>query len=317
MKCIVIYFSQTGNTEKIATAIRAGVENAAGHCDIVKMKDANPQELYHYDLIGLGSPVFSCEPINVKNFINNMRSVGGKHIFIFCTHGTHPERYFPSIAPKLKRKGLIVIGMRDWYGSVFIPEMPKPYFTDGHPDKIDLKEAKNFGKEMVKNSWKIHAGQSALIPSNPPRPPRWPKVIGGVDSSKKENQFKQLVKYRKELCRYPKCRLCIDNCPMNGIDLSVNPPVFAKPCENCTFCCKICPTGAIDISDYLAVWRPKVEKTTRGGFEAEPLPEAEKSGHFRRLVPPEKIGYDTPLYQVYYKQPQWIIGKGLISPNNK
>jgi flavodoxin len=87
MKCIVIYFSQTGNTEKVAKAIQAGVKQASGHCDITKIKDANPRRLYEYDLIGLGSPCFGREPFNVAAFINKMRFVGGKHVFAFTTHG--------------------------------------------------------------------------------------------------------------------------------------------------------------------------------------------------------------------------------------
>ena len=307
MKCIVIYYSQTGNTEKIAKAIQIGIKSITKRCDLVKIKDANPHRLYEYDLIGLGSPVYGHEPDNFKIFINNMTSVGGKHVFVFCTHGTNESRYFPSVVSKLKSKGVIVTGMRDWYGSVFLPEMPKPYPTDGHPDEIDLKEAEDFGKEMAENSPKIYAGQTELIPPEPQKEPPYPEKIEGVDL---KNKFKFLVKFRKELCIYPKCRLCVENCPMDGIDLSVNPVVFAKPCINCTFCSEICPTGAIDISDYLTIWGP-LAKSLRGGFMAESLLEPEKTGHFRRLVPIEKVGYNTPLYKVHTKHPQWVIGKGL------
>ena len=46
--------------------------------------------------------------------------------------------------------------------------------------------------------------------------------------------------------------------------------------------------------------------------ELEPLlEEAEAEGRFRRLVPVKDIGYDTPLYKVSNKHPQWVIGKGL------
>ena len=58
MKCIAIYFSQTGNTEKIAMAIQKGIKQITGHCDLVKIKDANPRRLYEYDLIGIGAPQY-------------------------------------------------------------------------------------------------------------------------------------------------------------------------------------------------------------------------------------------------------------------
>ena len=56
MKCAVIYFSQTGNTEKIARAIHTGMQQITGNCDLLPLKEANPRRLYQHDLIGLGSP---------------------------------------------------------------------------------------------------------------------------------------------------------------------------------------------------------------------------------------------------------------------
>ena len=54
MKRIVIYYSQTGNTRKVAKAIRKGMEQNAGQCDIAHIKDLDPADVDHYDLIGLG-----------------------------------------------------------------------------------------------------------------------------------------------------------------------------------------------------------------------------------------------------------------------
>ena len=99
MKSIVIYFSQTGNTEKVAYAIQAGVKQAAGHCDITKIKDADPKRLYEYDLIGIGSPLF--EVTNVWEFMKSLRSVGGKHVFFFLLMVPQPKvEIFPSMPIK-------------------------------------------------------------------------------------------------------------------------------------------------------------------------------------------------------------------------
>ena len=38
---------------------------------------------------------------------------------------------------------------------------------------------------------------------------------------------------------------------VDGIYLSVEPPVNAKPCEYCECCGRVCPTGAIDIDATL------------------------------------------------------------------
>lgn len=316
MKCIIIYFSQTDNTKMIAQAIQAGVKEKAGHCDLVKIKDANPKNLREYDLIGLGCPVFHFKaPLNVKGFINNMRFVGGKHAFVFCTHGTQPAYFFPSTIPMMKRRGLIVIGMRDWYADCLLPSMPMPYGTSGHPDKIDLKEAEAFGREMAVNSSRISDGETGLIPPPPPKPQLnftgFVKQLArsGIINRDIEHGGKN-IKYHKEKCIYPECHLCMDNCPMDGIDLTVEPPVIAKPCNFCRFCTRICPTGAIECEAYDTAIAPiaaKVQKEVMLPL----LEKAEAEGSFRRLVPIEKVGLDTPVFKSHYKKPQWIIGKGL------
>ena len=309
MKCAVIYFSQTGNTEKIAQAIREGVKQIAGNCEIIPFMEANPRQLYKYDLIGLGSPIFSfVEPLNVKLFVNNLRNVCGKHFFVFSTHGAHGEPFVSSMYQKLKARGVTIIGMRDWYASVYTCQIPKPYHTDGHPDQIDLKDAEEYGQDMVGRSRRISAGETGLIPPEPAFVTPWVK-IGDRDMSKKEQRFESMVQFHKEKCHFPECSLCIDNCPMDGIDLTVDPPVIAKPCENCMFCVKICPTGAIDGTIYSDWAAPRLTKDL-WTFLNTSLPQAESEGRFRRLVTPEKVGTGQPIYKTC-KHPYWIIGKGL------
>jgi flavodoxin/Fe-S-cluster-containing hydrogenase component 2 len=308
VKCVIIYFSQTGNTEKIARAIQTGVKSITNHCDFLAIKEANPRRLNDYDLIGLGSMVIIKEPPNVTAFINNLRFVGGKHAFSFCTHGAMGFNFNPSVVPQLQKKGLIVIGWNDWYGSGCALDMPAPSPTDGHPDKSDLEEAEDWGRQMVWLSQKIYAGEINLIPKAP-APVSLPGF--GDDSKVRDLRYDKILRYNVKKCVYPKCRLCMDNCPMDGVDLTVEPPVMAKPCMNCGFCLMICPTGAIYTDgkkmELLCKWiREDMQK-----WDPPNLAEAEKQGHFRRLVPEEKIGWDTPVYKLHRKHPAFIIGKGI------
>jgi flavodoxin/NAD-dependent dihydropyrimidine dehydrogenase PreA subunit len=305
LKCVIIYFSQTGNTEKIAKVIQKGVKQAAGHCDILKIKDANPKRLYEYDLIGIGSAVFGGQLGSVGVFLNELRFVGGKHAFLFCTHGTSPETFFPAAYERMQRHGLTVIGMGDWYGDCYLLHMPEPYPTAGHPDEIDLKEAEKFGKEMVERSRRITAGETDLIPAPPPAPPLPPPQV-------KDNTaltYSALLKFHKEKCLYPQCRLCMENCPMYGIDLSVDPPVLAKPCLSCEFCARICPTGALDMDEWVQnmanMTATRVSSMILGALE-----KAEGEGRFRRLIPVDKLNFNTFGYMLHKSHPQWIIDKG-------
>jgi NAD-dependent dihydropyrimidine dehydrogenase PreA subunit len=330
MKCVVIYFSLTGNTGKVARAIQTGVKQITGHCDILPIKEANPRRLYEYDLIGLGSPVMGgypgawwmSPPLPVDIFIKNMRFVGGKHIFSFCTHGTQWAEYIPALVPKLKTRGLIVIGWADWYGSSFGPlGEPTPYWTDGHPDEIDLEEAEAFGREMVWRSQRIYAGETSLIPADPGPPPLRRELSDEVHfphyATKTPQSFMKFTKfklnYHKEKCVYPKCRLCMENCPMDGIDLTVDPPVIGKPCmaHFCQMCDQLCPTGAIEVDEEHIKWQAKGDREAKH-FEdrMQAMREREAQGVFRRLMPEDKFGWDTRVYQAYPKHPRYVIGKG-------
>jgi ferredoxin len=320
MKCIVIYLSQTGNTEKIAKAIQTGIMQIAGSCDIAKIKDVKPNALYEYDLIGLGSAVFGGLLGGMAGFLNGLRFVGGKHAFLFCTHGSieHGGNFFPSAYRRAEKSGLVFIGTADWYGDCYLLHMPQPYPTAGHPDAIDLKEAEDFGREMVERSWRISAGETDLIPPVPPAPlmpdmsslPERGDVIA-------TGKYASMLKFHEDKCLYPNCRLCMDNCPMEGIDLSVKPPVIAKPCLDCEFCARLCPTGALDIAEWVEAMASMTSNVFEGpsGGMLYMFKKAEADGSFRRLAqgdnPDEYYSnLDNYGFKRHKKHPQWIIGKG-------
>lgn len=68
------------------------------------------------------------------------------------------------MAQKLERVGLRVIGSFDCDGHFIIPHRCVPWYTEGHPDDIDLKAAAGFGMEMVAKSEKLAKGLQAQLP---------------------------------------------------------------------------------------------------------------------------------------------------------
>jgi Fe-S-cluster-containing hydrogenase component 2/flavodoxin len=301
MKSIIFYFSQTGNTRMVAEAIYRGVSQVVEQCDIARIRDIarnrellDTWDLTKYDLIGVGSMVWGRLPLNVRLFINSMPYLKGKHAFAFCTHACVPDgRFLPRVVRLLTKRGLIFIGMDDWYGSTNLPMHPKPCLTDGHPDQIDLNEAEQFGKKMVEISQRISAGETDLIPPMPPVVP----FLKVPPRSK--------PKFNAQKCLYPECHLCMDHCPVNAIDLSAFPRVFVKECRVCYFCEMICPTGAIEIN-YKTGSKVVLLRVRRDSRE---LDKAEAEGSFRRLVLKEDIGWDTPYEKVYSKHPRYVIPK--------
>lgn len=247
MKALVVYYSATGNTKKVAKAIHRGLSQVLP-ADLASVKEIAPKQVAAYDLVGVGSPIwYFRETANVRRFLYQVPSLAGKLGFVFCTHGTAPLGIFHSMVPLLREKGLTIIGWGDWYGSVYqVLHAPKPYFTDGHPDQIDLAEAEAFGRETAKRALRIAAGERDLVPALPrgPQadPPFQPHPLGEPFPGANPKRVINV-----DECLYPGCAACEDLCPVSCIDLGAEPPTFGDSCYNCSLCNRLCPTGAIKL----------------------------------------------------------------------
>jgi menaquinone-dependent protoporphyrinogen IX oxidase len=58
MKVIIVYYSATGSTAKIAKAMHRGMKEVI-ECDIAPLKKADHQSLPQYDVIALGAPIWT------------------------------------------------------------------------------------------------------------------------------------------------------------------------------------------------------------------------------------------------------------------
>jgi len=181
-RAIVVYYSATGSTGKIAGAIHRGMKRVID-CDIAPINKINPKDMAKYDIVAIGGPIwYFRETANLRLFVYNMPHMKGKLCIPFCSHGGSPSGFFDSLAQSLRRKEFTIIGWNDWFGdATHVLHMPQPYLTWGHPDEIDLQEAEAFGKKMAERAVRIYAGEKNLIPDIPTGPdadPLW--VMNGT-----------------------------------------------------------------------------------------------------------------------------------------
>jgi len=285
MNVLLIFFSQTGGTEKIAYRIQEGILNSDNDCDMIDMKKADKLNLNKYDLIGIGTPTFYYrEPINVKNFIQNLKNNDGKHCFIFCTHGSVIGNTFYYMQEELSEKGYLVIGDFDSYSASSLQFYPEIMHTIKHPDEIELEEALNFGKSICNVSLRIKNGESNLIP-----------IYNLIEDTWWAKQSKTLTldllrrifpKFEINIDRCSKCLTCQENCPTDAIDIEADPPEIQKEsCIFCGYCEKACPEGAIE-----ADWKlMRLGSKSNLKLYAQELKKAEEQGKFRPYVDYEKI----------------------------
>jgi len=280
LKVLIIYFSQSGNTEKIAKKIQNGIVKSGNDCDLAKIKEANLKSLSDYDLIGIGTPTFFYrEPINVKLFISRIDNLNGKHFFLFATHGSLIGNTFYYMNEELTKKGYTVIGIFDSYGYSSIQFYPEPMHTEGHPDEIELREAEQFGENICDRSLKVQNGETSLIPKF--------ELISKTWWTRQSKQLTLEVlrkispKFKINLDKCTKGLTCQEACPTNAIDIEVDPPEIQKEgCISCWYCEKACPEGAIE-ADWSMM--EKASKSNLLGY-IDALREAEKQGKFRAYV---------------------------------
>lgn len=307
MKVLIVYFSQTGNTKKIAECIHKGILDNGDECDLVEVRDVDVRKIREYDLVGVGGPAIGAEADIIKRFVFSVPLTSGQHAFLFNTHGALPRRYFPEAIRRMQEREFTVIGWKGFYASVHIQCFPSPYYTDGHPDAQDLADAEAFGKEMAERSKRVYQGEAELIPPIPdlelPKPFKLPH--GGVEEQRGIHGDRR---YDPSKCRYPQCHLCIDNCPEHFIDFSKEPREYGNKLNMCTtneccYCELICPFGAIYIEEDDIQYGLDFLKEHHDFFE-KTLNEEEAAGDFRRLVPEDQVGWDTPYCDVYAQRPR-------------
>jgi flavodoxin/NAD-dependent dihydropyrimidine dehydrogenase PreA subunit len=292
MKALIIVFSQTGNTRRIAERIYDGITRVTGHCDIKPLSDAGVALLPEYDLVGLGSPVFYYkEPFNVRDFLEALPALNGQHWFVFCTHGNVIGNFFPSVTERLKEKGAKVIGCHNSYASITVPFYPRPSYTSGHPDRHDLEKARAFGTEVANRSSEIVTRQSD--PANVPYPVSSKEWIQDSTRLTREILEQVLPKLSINMDTCIGCRECEQNCPVQGIDVEAAPPRIQTPCIYCWRCVNVCPTLSIG-----AEWESLVRMapTNYARYRKE-LDKAAARGEFRWLVDPKIIDFNDPLFK--------------------
>lgn len=170
MNVLVMYFSQTGNTEKIANAICE--EAATAHkVELKKFEEITPAEVAGYDFIFIGSPLHSgALAAPVLECLGVLQATSSQKLAAFITHfaPAYPEQDIAGFSEPIKtaceEKGIEYKGSFDCQGflaePLHDPVQQKLGLTDeqwaetvkkmtGRPNGDDEAKAKAFAKSVL------------------------------------------------------------------------------------------------------------------------------------------------------------------------
>jgi hypothetical protein len=104
-RAVVLYWSKSGNTEKVAASIHRGLEAGGFAAAKMQVQDAQDVDFFQYDLVCIGFPSYSWHPpkpvdeyLKAKfaqyrkegRVLAGAPAVSGKNALIFCTYsGPH------------------------------------------------------------------------------------------------------------------------------------------------------------------------------------------------------------------------------------
>ena len=137
-KILVLYYSQTGNTEKMAKAVVEGVKNA-GTPDVELTYHVEAEELAKFDAIVVGTPTYHHDmPIDMKKLFEEAAAkdinLKGKVGATFGSYGWSSE------APKF----LLEIMKNKFKMQVIEPPLLAKYV----PDENTLDKCRDLGKSI-------------------------------------------------------------------------------------------------------------------------------------------------------------------------
>jgi ferredoxin len=246
MRILVLYESCTGNTALGVEAIRRALLGEGHSCEVKRYRDADPEELFGFDLYCFATPVQSFAPLApVYDFIKAMPKMGGRPAFIFTTGAGWAGVAHRLTARRLRKRGMVVLGARmmacpdNWPIGRVLDRRFYARFT--FPRKKSLRRTAAFSVEMANKAYrhldgiKVKRAPHILWPT-----PTLPLAFAALNGALARAYGKRTVD--AEACNG--CGVCVEVCPVGAVCLT-DLPSFDDSCIGCWACFNNCPTRAI------------------------------------------------------------------------
>ena len=134
----IIYWSGTGNTERMAELIKEGIVQAGKSVELINVSDVNVYEVLKDEILILGCPAMGDEVLEESEFepfIEEISSkISGKKVALFGSYGWGNGQWMRDFEERMIN-----------YGCIFIDS---PLIIQNDPDGSE-EECINFGKKIA------------------------------------------------------------------------------------------------------------------------------------------------------------------------
>ncbi len=141
MAVSVVYWSGTGNTEKMAQAVAKGIEEAGKEANLLEVGAADASALAGEDAFALGCPSMGAEQLEedeMEPFVEALEPlVSGKHILLFGSYGWGDGEWMREWAERMKNAGAVLV-------------REEGVIANEDPDDDALEECRAAGSELAK-----------------------------------------------------------------------------------------------------------------------------------------------------------------------
>ncbi|MEJ2248358.1 MAG: EFR1 family ferrodoxin [Candidatus Lokiarchaeota archaeon] len=241
---LIIYFSPTGNTKRIATELEIKLLEYNNTFNITK-KDITAKNarsfinLNMYDFIFLGSPIHAWNsPKVVRNWIKKLDGKGKKISMFFTYGGINPGVAHYYTMKLLEKQNFIVISSAEFVCSHSFNLVGWNLLID-RPNKKDLRLIEEFVRKTIS---KFTDKKSNPLILDDPKIPHY--ILSRIENNlRKMVESPSRVKIKCSLCYE-----CEEGCPNRAFDAKKGKS-DPKLCIRCFKCIQICQEEAIQIQD--------------------------------------------------------------------
>lgn len=244
-----MYFSGTGTTEKVVTAIAREISSGIG----ASLEDAGiinfspleaRQKVYRFekgDTVVFGVPVIAGRVPNVLlEFLDTLQGGGATAVPLVLYGNRNFDDALIELRNILEGKGFHTIAAAAFIGEHSFSKT----LAAGRPDEKDMETAKKFAKAVAEKLKTL-----STIPK--------PIFVDGEEPFRgyyqpRDRQGRHInilkVKPKLDESKCTKCGICVGACPMGSIKEEA-PGIVVGICIKCCGCEKKCPEGALYFDD--------------------------------------------------------------------